>query len=73
VAPDTDHLKVELSTEGWRLSEHVERCCCWSTFVSAPGDTAAGESVPPETESLFGVLGPPIFESRFLSYALDEL
>jgi hypothetical protein len=34
---------------------------------SAPGDTAPEVSGPPETESLFGVFGPPILESRFLS------
>jgi hypothetical protein len=71
-ALETDHLKVELSTEGWRLSEwedeEVERCLAEvSALESAPGDTAPDVSGPPDSESLFGVFGPPIFESRFLS------
>lgn len=72
-ALDTDHLKVELSTEGWRRSDweadEVERCLVaeWSAPGSAPGETAPEVSGPPETESLFGVFGPPILESRFLS------
>jgi hypothetical protein len=55
--------------------DDVERCLAGFSAPdsAAPGDTAPEVSGPPETESLFGVFGPPILESRFLSYAWDEV
>lgn len=65
-------LNAVLSKEGCLLSEDVERCLVWSGRFSRLGDTDELSMAPGdgyEIESRFGVFGPPILESRFLSYA----
>lgn len=71
------HL-YEPSKLGCLLSEaeEVDRCRLWSNRGSAHGETARlseplGDDI--EMESRLGVFGPPIRESKFLSYAWEEL